>query len=188
MSKRIDLDIELLRDLYCNQGYSIRGICQKINAPKASVYRNLVRSGIPIRDRWEAYRLAKTNGVLQFTRARGKNHPAWKGGIKHCKDGYKDVLYPKDYPFERNSRTYIREHILVWELAHNRKMPKGWNIHHLNGIKDDNRIENLLGLPAKEHGERGMGKYYKKRIVDLEKRIKVLEQALRDNQLIFMGN
>jgi hypothetical protein len=187
MSKRIDLDASVLRDLYCGKGYSLREVSKILNVHKSIIHRNLKRFNIPIRDRNEAYQFAKEKGVLNATRARGAQNPHWKGGRKHCKDGYVDVIYPKDYPFERNHRTYIREHILIWELAHNQKMPKGWNIHHLNGIKDDNRIENLLGLPAKEHGERGMGKHYKKRIVDLEKRIKILEQSLRDNQLIFMG-
>ena len=33
-------------------------------------------------------------------------------------------------------------HVLVWEY-YNGPKPEGYDIHHINGIKTDNRIENL---------------------------------------------
>jgi len=49
---------------------------------------------------------------------------------------------------------YMGEHRYVWELAHG-KLEKGWVVHHINGIKDDNRLENLIALPRHSHN-RGM--------------------------------
>lgn len=44
----------------------------------------------------------------------------------------------------------IRLHRYVWE-QHNGKIPKGYHIHHKNGNKNDNRVENLEMLPAAAH-------------------------------------
>ena len=42
-----------------------------------------------------------------------------------------------------NYKTYrMREHMYVWELV-NGKVPEGYEIHHINEIKHDNRITNL---------------------------------------------
>jgi hypothetical protein len=37
----------------------------------------------------------------------------------------------------------ISEHRMVWMLFTGTKIPDKMHIHHVNGIKDDNRIENL---------------------------------------------
>lgn len=69
----------------------------------------------------------------------------------------------------RYGRNYDYEHILVWEKHNGRKLPKNWVIHHLNGIRDDNRIENLIALPRKKHETWTLIKYYQNRIRQLEK-------------------
>jgi hypothetical protein len=42
------------------------------------------------------------------------------------------------------------EHRVIWEAA-NGPIPDKHHIHHINGVKDDNRIENLQCLSAAEH-------------------------------------
>ena len=41
-------------------------------------------------------------------------------------------------------------HRYVWENEKG-KIPDGWDIHHINEVKSDNRIENLECLPKSEH-------------------------------------
>ncbi len=65
----------------------------------------------------------------------GEDSPGWKGGITYHKKGYLMRLVP--------GRKYVFEHILVMEESLGRRLLKGENVHHRNGIKDDNRLENL---------------------------------------------
>lgn len=72
----------------------------------------------------------------------GKGSPTWKGGkIKH-KKGYV-LKMAKDHPRSKSNNGYVFEHILVMEKKLGRYLVKGENIHHINGVKDDNRIKNL---------------------------------------------
>jgi hypothetical protein len=49
----------------------------------------------------------------------------------------------------------IRQHRLIWELHHGRKLQRFENIHHKNGIRTDNRIENLeLWTKPQPYGQR----------------------------------
>lgn len=65
------------------------------------------------------------------------------------------------------------EHRVVWEKVNNKQLPKGWVVHHLNGVKDDNRPENLVGMPKASHGPRIHidPTEYEKRILMLEAEI-----------------
>lgn len=44
----------------------------------------------------------------------------------------------------------VKEHRAVWESI-NGPIPPGYEIHHINGDGNDNRIENLMMLTRKEH-------------------------------------
>lgn len=68
------------------------------------------------------------------------NHPRWKGG-RVIQKGYVFVKMP-DYP-SANKGGYVREHRLVMEKYLGRYLEPEERIHHLNGNKQDNRIENL---------------------------------------------
>lgn len=87
---------------------------------------------------------------------KGQRSHSWKPNQHRTTDasrvldnGYMGVLCP-EHPRARKGG-YVLEHILVWEEAHGKPLPKGWIIHHLNGIKSDNRPQNLVALPNKKH-------------------------------------
>lgn len=82
------------------------------------------------------------------TRPRGEAHPHWKGGQKLNKDGYRMILcvgHPK-----RKSR-YIPEHRFVMEKFLGRFLDKNEHVHHIDGNKLNNSIENLRLLSNSEH-------------------------------------
>ena len=65
----------------------------------------------------------------------------WKGGKAKDKNGY-IYIYEPQHPF-KNSTGYVFEHRLVMEKHIGRYLLLKEVVHHLNGVKDDNRIENL---------------------------------------------
>lgn len=67
----------------------------------------------------------------------------WKGGITK-RHGY-ILRYVPEHPFARCG--YVREHRLVMEKRIGRYLSQEEVVHHINQIKEDNRIENLLLLP-----------------------------------------
>jgi hypothetical protein len=86
-----------------------------------------------------------------------EKNPAWKGGRIKTPDGYITIRLPKDHPYY--SMTYtdslVLEHRLVMAEYLGRALKKGETVHHRNGIKDDNRIENLeLWIGSHGSGQR----------------------------------
>ena len=71
----------------------------------------------------------------------GVEHPQWRGGRYIHGDGYVLVWSP-DHPY-KNGRGYVPEHRLAMEAHLGRTLLPTEVVHHINGIKDDNRIENL---------------------------------------------
>lgn len=51
-----------------------------------------------------------------------------------------------------NSTNNIRMHRYVWEY-YNGKIPEGYHIHHIDGQKDNNKIDNLIMIRAEEHAK-----------------------------------
>ena len=47
-------------------------------------------------------------------------------------------------------RKFKMEHVAVWEAA-NGRIPAGMHLHHENGNKRDNRLENLVLISALDH-------------------------------------
>ena len=71
----------------------------------------------------------------------GSENSNWKGGAM-LKAGYRLVMCP-DHPLA-NKGGYVREHILVVEHAMGKRLRRGAVVHHVNGIKNDNRPGNLV--------------------------------------------
>lgn len=78
-----------------------------------------------------------------------KNHPGWKGGRRKNHAGYIEIKKPNHHRTRKNG--YVFEHILVAEEMIGRKLKPNEHVHHINGIKTDNRPENLKVLDAGEH-------------------------------------
>lgn len=76
----------------------------------------------------------------------GKNNPRWKGGWYIHKYKY---IYSPEHPL-RNLKGYVREHLYVLYKYLGERINKSNIIHHINGKKIDNRVNNLMVM--KDHG------------------------------------
>lgn len=73
---------------------------------------------------------------------RGTGNPFWKGGRGLNADGYVRVqVYDPDHAGRKSIRKF--EHTLVMEKHIGRLLTKDETVHHKNGDRADNRIENL---------------------------------------------
>lgn len=116
----------------------------------------------------------------------GSRSHNWKGGrVSSGVKGYVRVWVTTLSAAEANlaqmaDRTgYIYEHRLVIARSLGRPLVKGEIVHHLNGITDDNRLENLELVAPSTHGpaNRAVVIRLQAEIARLQSRIAELEEA-----------
>ncbi len=180
---RIRLDYKKIASLYAS-GLSSGQVSKELNCSKSRIKKVARTFGITKPFIQFPVEPKKCNycGIM-------KTNKDFNRGIKRCKicaktymagmnnhDQIKEGYVYKHFPNHQraNSRGYVREHILVWEQSNNKKLPQTWLVHHINGIKNDNRPQNLLGIPQSKHHI--LIEPYRKRIRELEKEIKNLRQ------------
>jgi hypothetical protein len=83
----------------------------------------------------------KTEFKKGFKALSREKHYAWKGGKSKTRKGY-ILIKNRKHPF-CDKQGYVLEHRLVMEKYLERYLTKQEFVHHKNGIKNDNRIENL---------------------------------------------
>lgn len=94
-------------------------------------------------------------GFLPYTLP-GEKSPNWTGGRKRNVQGYILVKTP-DHPF-CNSNGYVYEQRLVMEKHLGHYLDPKVRVHHINGNRGDNRIENLVVLTCSKHAQIHHGK------------------------------
>ncbi len=91
----------------------------------------------------------------------GLHNPAWKGG-RHLHNGYIVIRKPK-HPDSRHG--YVFKHRLVMEKQMGRYFLPHERVHHINGNRLDNRVENLIVLTSRKHttmhGRNHLGQFIK---------------------------
>lgn len=76
----------------------------------------------------------------------GERNGNWKGGRYRLGSGYIGINV--------GGGQYRLEHALVMEKHLGRMLRRGENVHHINGCRDDNRLENLELLSVADHARR----------------------------------
>lgn len=104
-------------------GLSLEQVAKNINVTRQCVYKAFSKRGYALRG--VNYRPFQEYGGKKFT--------------------LRDNGY---YALTTNKRTLMHRYVYEKEIG---KIPKGYDIHHINEKKYDNRIENLKCLPKSEH-------------------------------------
>lgn len=79
----------------------------------------------------------------------GPLNAKWRGGRRAHHSGYVQLLVGNDHPMAK--RGYVLAHRLVMSEAIGRPLRSDEEVHHINGDRGDNRLENLQ-LRQKGHG------------------------------------
>jgi hypothetical protein len=162
-----------LSEKYLNQKLTTPKIAKEYNVAPSTIWNWLKKFNIKVRSRREnnlgnryslgcKRSLEYKEGVRDRNIKRwknvdyrknhsGQNASLWKGGrVMWC--GYVFIYNPK-HPHAVQGKRYVAEHRLVMEKYLERYLKASEKVHHINGIRDDNRIENLALMKSKSvHG------------------------------------
>jgi len=161
-----ELPVKEIVALY-RKGHSAKAIAEIYDTSHATIKSRLVENGIPFRSQGLAQKLARQVGRYKDRQ--------WTSGGRFIQNGYVMQKVKKDdffYPMA-NYKGYISEHRLVMAKHLNRCLLSWEVIHHRNGNRTENRIENLELLPHNKFHL--VDTVSKKRIAELEKRVTLLE-------------
>jgi len=96
----------------------------------------------------------------------GAKHHWYKNGRPKTSEGYIRIKKP-DHPFADHNG-YVLEHRFVVEQHLGRILERTEFVHHLNGIRNDNRLKNLAVVSQSNHPVNTLQKVLQRHIRELE--------------------
>lgn len=145
--------IEVIRKMYVDDRMSIRAVARSVGYEATAIRTWLHQAGIPRRTISDAKSGQKpaVHTVVASVNSRRKHKLPGRGdvGYKLREDGYVDIWMP-DHP-DASRRGYIREHRLIMGQHLGRRLLDTEDVHHKNGDRADNRLENLETIDHAKH-------------------------------------
>jgi len=127
---RQDEKADAMYELY-QAGFSLSRVAASFGITRQSAYKMFKRRGFPLRKKQEP---------LPFVVFQGGRYTLRNNGYYGRTNGKRTLL-----------------HRDMWESAHG-QIPAGFDIHHIDGDKANNCIENFECIPKDEHSRRYPGR------------------------------
>ncbi len=95
------------------------------------------------------YKKTQPQSFVKNHHLRGKRNPNWNNGRIETSHGH-IFIYKPEHP-NANKAGYVGEHRFVMSEHIGRPIASNENVHHINGIPNDNRLKNLILMTRSEH-------------------------------------
>ena len=123
-------------ELY-QSGLSAGAIAKRLGLSRSGVNWHL--RGRKLRSKKAAWSELISRG---YSFKKGPANPQWKAGKWH---------HPSGYVYIQGPRGPVLEHRVLMERKLGRKLSADEQVHHVNGVRNDNRLENLELIDRDEH-------------------------------------
>lgn len=147
----------MLADMYVKEKMSISDIASRVGMGKSTVRYHLLKQGVKLRSTAESLALVKhklsaaskgrtrvvsSETRLKISQAR-KRYCELNARGYYMHNGYKSITI--------GTNSGRPQHVVIMEEYLGRRLTKSEVVHHINGCKDDNRLENLRLMTNSEH-------------------------------------
>lgn len=143
--------------------YGIKPFPRKISLNVSEIAR-LFRNGASLKELSEKYSVSIVT-IRTRLQEKGIQTDTFHKGYRVKDSGYVQILKPEHPRADKSG--YVAEHTLIMEEQIGRYLKPDEVVHHINGVKNDNRIENLKLMTAFQHKCMHSGK--ERKVIDLQK-------------------